>query len=46
MLDLLEEMLPSELVAVKGIALTALMAESKEQDILIVDRNAAGTIAR
>ena len=44
LLDLLEEMLPSGLVPVKGIALTALMAESKEQDILIVDRNAAGAI--
>ena len=44
LLELLEEMLPSGLVAVKGIALTPLMAESKEQDILIVDRNVAGAI--
>ena len=42
--DLLEEMLPLGLSPLKGMALTALMAESKEQDILIVDRNAAGTI--
>ena len=44
LLDLLEEMLPSSLVALKGIALNALMAESKEQDILIADRNVAGAI--
>ena len=44
LLDLLEEMLPSSLVVLKGIALNALMAESKEQDILIVDRNVAGAI--
>ncbi len=44
LLDLFGEMLPSGLVAAKGIALTAMMAESKEQDILIVDRNVSGTI--
>ncbi len=44
LLDLLGKMLPSGLAAVKGFALTALMAASKEQDILIVDRNVAGSI--
>ena len=42
--ELLEEFLPSGLLATKGTVLNSLMAESKEQDIVIVDRNAAGTI--
>ena len=44
LLKVLGEMLPGGLVAVKGFALTDLMASSKEQDVLIVDRNVAGAI--
>ncbi len=44
LLDVLDDMLPGGMVAVKGFALTDLMAVSKEQDILIVDRNVAGAI--
>ena len=44
LLNVLKEMLLSGLVTDKGFALNSLMAVSKEQDILIVDRNVAGTI--
>ena len=42
--DVLNEMLPQGIVAAKGFALTPLMAASKEQDLLTVDRNVAGTV--
>lgn len=42
--DVLAEMLPSSLALEKGFAINYMMSESKEQDLLVVDRSTGGRL--
>ena len=44
LMELLEQILPGSISVMKGFAINSLMATSKEQDLLVVDRNIAGKV--